>query len=115
MSLMPKRLYVEPKQEGYYQRVSDTSFNSAVEYIHAQWQPIESAPGDADYVLLWADCWRHPFVGQVSTSGMAWIDVPTPTATKQQVFATHWMPIHTPPPATSEAIEDDAKQSCCGL
>jgi hypothetical protein len=64
----------------------------------ADWQPIESAPQDATYVLLWAPTWRHPFVGYASRNPyMAWIDVPTPVATMQEVVATHWMALADPP------------------
>lgn len=66
-----------------------------------EWQSIETAPNNGDYVLLWAATWRHPFVGLVSaTSHMAWLDIPTPTATQTKVFATHWMPLPDVPAMT---------------
>lgn len=69
----------------------------------SEWQPIESAPKDGTRVLLWASGWRHPFVGHASTEpNMAWLDVPTPTATQIEVFTTHWQPLPESPSANEK-------------
>lgn len=65
------------------------------------WQDIETCPVDAKYILLWCPTWRHPFVGRKSPNPyMAWLDIPTPTATEIEVYARYWMPLAEPPKET---------------
>ena len=64
----------------------------------SDWQPIETAPRDGTYILLWARTWRHSFAGQYYGDAFTvWVDIPTATGTKEKVFASHWMPLPEPP------------------
>lgn len=63
-----------------------------------QWQEIQTAPADGTYILVWSSAWRHPFVAQYyGETFEAWLDIPTPIATKQKTFVTHWRDLPTPP------------------
>lgn len=62
----------------------------------SEWQPIETAPKDGQWVLGWAPGWL--------VVSMAWFHVPGKVAphwttgrNERPIKATHWMPLPPPP------------------
>lgn len=62
------------------------------------WQPIETAPKDGTWILIWGDRWdcEQPDVG--SWDDDDWRDDEGAVL----AFATHWMPLPTPPSQEAE-------------
>jgi hypothetical protein len=64
------------------------------------WQPILTAPLGT-IVLLWHRQWRHPFPGRrTGDHGAVWVDNCEPVSFGWETFATHWLPLPTPPGST---------------
>ncbi len=61
-----------------------------------QWLPIETAPRDGTFVLLWGPAWEQPETGWRYPGDKSWqgCDQPTWLAGRD---ATHWMPLPSPP------------------
>jgi len=63
------------------------------------WQPIETAPKDGTFVLLWlGPHWETAEVLQWSEEENAWIDRHH-GALIGSLVPTHWQPLPTPPTA----------------
>jgi hypothetical protein len=59
------------------------------------WQPIESAPKDGTWVLLFGAGWKLPEVGQWSMYSNVWQNMDS-----ELCGATHWVSLPEPPRGT---------------
>lgn len=59
------------------------------------WQPIETAPGDGESVLLWYEGHDHPAFGMTFKYGDG--TVSASSSMVRGVQPTHWMPLPLPP------------------
>lgn len=67
-----------------------------------EWQPIETAPVDNRYILIWSGGWRHPFAGRNIGDGWVLIDNADTDASQTRMHASHWRSL-PPPPAGGDA------------
>jgi hypothetical protein len=59
------------------------------------WQPIATAPKDADVLSLYS---TGEGVHPGYWAGDCWVGVETQSLTSGQIKPTHWMPLPEPPP-----------------
>lgn len=80
----------------------------------ADWQPIENAPSDGSWVLLYSDkwpIWSYPMVGWRHRAGDEWEFPAHPQWSSEMSWPTHWMPLPEPPAKPEDERRDERAQT----
>lgn len=92
----PERIWAKAGMPGYTCECHPGVYD--VEYIRAdlspQWQPIETAPKDGTWILIWLDWIGHPMSSAFDNG--SWQNLPW-VANSKLYNPTHWMPLPKPP------------------
>jgi hypothetical protein len=79
----------------------------------SEWQPIESAPKDADALLLFEDGEgvHQGYWYDLDANDQYWVSAETQGLTGGRMNPTHWMPLPDPPSATGRSREGSTPPS----